>query len=164
VERNGDIRIYDSTEEAGSALESPDIESGEYVAAYDEMGNVFSIESASGGHASGLVLDIKPGLLKPTGKNAAEDLRMALVRRFMPQGRATTNSLRDLISAVVQASNTERAARLARSKAQGRFAMIAVVSLIAIITLAAAIGGVMGVELVIGAVFVFMMLLLQFFF
>jgi hypothetical protein len=100
LQSNGDIGMYSSISEAESSMESPDIEAGEYVRAFDENGNVYSIGTL-GTQRIGLsrrVLDIMPGILKPTGEEAKAELR-ELLRSRLPESNGVNASLESLVAA-----------------------------------------------------------------
>ncbi|TAL29443.1 MAG: hypothetical protein EPN97_13375 [Alphaproteobacteria bacterium] len=120
LQKNGDIGVYQSPEEAGGDLESPDILDGEYIRAFDEEGNVYSIEVPPGTRREDERggIEVKPGILRPTGEMARSDFFAALKRRFdiEPGGNP---SLETLISRAIEAARMEREANERRVRKYG---------------------------------------------
>lgn len=111
LERNGDLSAYSSVTEAEQAMESPDIESGEYVRAFDENGNVFSI-----GTVGTVRLDVgiipKPGILTPTNENAAAELYDLLWIRLQEKSPKGETPLKKLSMLALELSKRNRSGYL----------------------------------------------------
>ena len=100
ISKNGDVDLYKSVDEAERSMESPDIESGEYKGAFDELGNVFDIGTA-GTRKKLFGLIPSAGILKPTGKNAASELHEILSRKYMNKLAGESPTLQELVKIAV---------------------------------------------------------------
>ena len=106
VERNGDVSIHASPEAAGGSIESPEIVDGEYLRAYDEMGNVFSISVPPGSEKD--PMNISLGILTPTSEKDPAGLYEVLRRRFADEHSGAPLSLDELILQAMAAEEVRK--------------------------------------------------------
>lgn len=85
---NGDINAYGSVDDAESDLESPDVESGEYVAAFDARGTRLAITVPTPTRVTRFLgitsYELTPVILVPDSDegNGEAELRKLLVAQF----------------------------------------------------------------------------------
>lgn len=112
VLKNSDIYAFRSIRDAEQWMESPDILEGEYIGAFDEQGNVFSIETLANRPSKTVYgsVTIYPGILKATGVKDASRLYEALHLRFAGGSTGGKESLEELVSRAMKASDDKSAA------------------------------------------------------
>jgi hypothetical protein len=108
LEKNGDCSVYKSISEAQSAIESPDINSGEYIKAFDDAGNVYSIELRGDSALESEVVSPRAGILKLTNSSAAEELFNILWSRLHPSRPREDTNLRFLVDAALTHSEVHK--------------------------------------------------------
>jgi hypothetical protein len=98
---NGDLYAYRAPEDAAADLESPDVEAGEYIAAFDAVGTRLRIDVAEPTHRSDF-LGMTSVVLSPIRISAASadaagavELCAVLVQRF--PGCSEQHSLAQLV-------------------------------------------------------------------
>ena len=101
LEKNGDLSIYETVEEAESSMESPDIEAGEYARAFDADGNIYAISTEGTIHESRWTLIPAPGILTLTNKNAALELH-SLLKPWWPSAHPDNPTLQDLVACAIE--------------------------------------------------------------
>ena len=102
--KRGAGHIFRTKEAAETYMESPDIEQGEYVAAYDGSGAKFTIESMRSRHGRFFGLKtVEPhrGLLNPMRVSDPDQLKR-LILRFLKQSIESDKSLADLTCEVAR--------------------------------------------------------------
>jgi hypothetical protein len=114
-ERNGDVSVHATVPDAENYMESPDILNGEYLEAFDEQGNIFSVSAPAGGGGSGLSVSIAPGILRPSGEKSPARLYAALQKHFGNDMQASP-SLEELIARAIKFSDEECGRTQARLK------------------------------------------------
>ncbi len=96
--RNDDLLIFRTKDAAETYMESPDIEQGEYVAAFDGSGEKYAIESPRSreGRFFGLrTVEPHHGVLNPIGVSDPDQLKH-LILKFLKQSIESDKSLADL--------------------------------------------------------------------
>lgn len=100
LQRNGDLSVHLTIDEAASSMEAPDIENGEYVRCFDDQGNLFSISGPSSQKAWG------PGVLTPTAEKADRELHKLLLDRLSGDIHEGA-SLQELVEVAVAKRNAK---------------------------------------------------------
>ena len=104
IEQSGGVLMFEDVRHAERALESTDVEEGEYQAAFDEHGRRFLLEAPKGpgrGRLLGIEwVEPREVALRPTEEHAPQELRARLVSALERAGEKlpTTITLDEAIA------------------------------------------------------------------